>query len=77
MIAIFKQQLCSSSVMSRPPVTQAARGCPKRSSIRNAATSFEALFNILILPHRCNKIASNKVVFASLCLPGRWPSGER
>jgi hypothetical protein len=71
MLAIFRQQLCSSSVISRPRVTQATRGCPKSSSISTAGTSFEALFNILILPHRCNKIASNKVAFASLCLPGK------
>jgi len=77
MLAIFKQQLCSSSVISRPAVTHATSGCPKSSSITIAATSFETLLNILILPHRCNKIASNKVVFASLCLPGRLPGGER
>jgi hypothetical protein len=76
MLAIFKQQLCSSSVISRPAVTHATSGCPKSSSITIAATSFETLLNILILPHRCNKIASNKVVFASLCLPGRVASGR-
>jgi hypothetical protein len=59
MLAIFKQQLCSSSVISCPAVTQATSGCPKSSSISVAATIFEALLNIVILPHYAKKIAFN------------------
>jgi len=59
MLAIFKQQLCSSSVTSRPAVTQATSGCPKSSTISVAAMIFEALLNIVILPHYAKKIAFN------------------
>ncbi len=51
MLAIFRQQLCSSSVMLCPDAKQAARGCAKRTSIRTVTRIFEALFNIVILPH--------------------------
>jgi hypothetical protein len=54
MLAIFRQQLCSSSVMFRPDAKQAARGCAKR--IRTATRIFEALFTIVILPHYTNKV---------------------
>jgi hypothetical protein len=63
MLAIFKQQLCSSSVISCPAVTQATSGCPKSSSISVAATIFEALLNIVILPHYAKKIALLQVAF--------------
>jgi hypothetical protein len=59
MLAIFKQQLCSASVISRPAVTQATSGCPRSSSISVAATICEALLNIVILPHYGEKIAFN------------------
>ena len=59
MLAIFKQQLCSSSVISCPAVTQATSGCPQSSSISVAAMIFEALLNIVILPHYAKKIAFN------------------
>src|SRR5438552_13696436 len=59
MLAIFKQQLCSSSVISCPAVTQATSGCPQSSSISVAAMIFEALRNIVILPHYAKKIAFN------------------
>jgi hypothetical protein len=51
MLAIFKQQLCSSSVTPRPGDTQARSGCPISSSISAAATILEPLLNIVILPH--------------------------
>jgi hypothetical protein len=63
MLAIFKQQLCSSSVISCPAVTQATSGCPKSSSISVAATIFEALLNIVILPHYAKRSLSIQVVF--------------
>lgn len=68
MLAIFKQQLCSSSVISRPAVTQATSGCPRSSSISVATTIFEALLNIVILPHYAKLIASNALNSPSLLL---------
>lgn|SRR5262249_50247799 len=47
--AIFLQQLCSSSVILRPGVMQAAIGCPRSTSISAAATNLALLINTLIL----------------------------
>ena len=72
-LAIFTQQLCSSSVMARPGVTHAARGSPKSTGIRTSATNFEPLLNIVILPHRVQWGCYH-------CwwpLPARIPPGEQ
>ncbi len=72
-LAIFKQQLCSASFISRPSATQATRGSPKSSSISAAATIFEALLNIVILPHYAKKIAFNADRFSQ---PGTGRKGD-
>ena len=53
--AIFLQQLCSSAVMPRPNIMQAAIGCAKSTSISAAAANLAACFNKPILPP-CRKL---------------------
>jgi hypothetical protein len=55
MVAIFMQQLCSSTVMGGREVMQAERGCPRSNSIRALATILKRLFNMLILQHPCKR----------------------
>lgn len=49
-VAIFMQHACSAAVIVWPGVRQAASGWPRRTNIRTAATIWNALFNISILP---------------------------
>jgi hypothetical protein len=49
MLAIFMQQLCSSSLIVLPGVRHAAIGSSRSTGTRRPATSFEALLNIPLL----------------------------
>jgi hypothetical protein len=72
MVAIFMQQLCSSTIIGRPEVMHAAMGCPRSNIITEPATILKRLFNMLILQHPCKEAAFRA---GRLCQMGKAADG--